>query len=139
MFEQMSRNRFWSIRNNLHLIDNLEIPQGNRDKFIKVRPIFDALKIDVNKFQLKSLLVSMMVPFTGKLDVKQYVKGKPTPYGIKIYCLSGKSGILYDFTIYQGQNTSLTQIFYPNSVSYLLFVAACTKKPAWRASIFILW
>lgn len=55
MFEQMSRNRFSSIQNNLPLIDNLEIPQGSRDKFIKVRPICDAIKIDVNKFQLKSL------------------------------------------------------------------------------------
>lgn len=39
------------------------------------------------------------------LDVKQYIKGKPTPYGIKIYCLCGKSGIFYDFIIYQGPNT----------------------------------
>lgn len=110
MFEQMSRNRSLSIRNNLHLIDNLKIPHGNKDKFIKVRPIFDAVKNRCQQLLVEEFVSidEQMVPFIGKLHVKQYIKGKPTPYGIKIYSLCGKSGILYDVIINQGENTELT-------------------------------
>lgn len=42
--QNMPRDRFFSLRNNLHLIDNNEIPNGNKDKFIKVRPLYTVLK-----------------------------------------------------------------------------------------------
>lgn len=107
MFDQMSRNRFFSIRN------NLEIPNNNTDRFIKVRPVFDAIRNRCQQIPVEEYVSidEQMVPFTGKLDVKQYVKGKPTPYGIKIYCLCGKSGILYDFIIYQGSSTEFNPDF----------------------------
>lgn len=107
MFYKMSRNRFLSIRTNLHLIDNLQIPVGNKDRFIKVRPLYDAIKRKCQQLLVEEYVSvdEQMVPFTGKLDVKMYVKGKPTPYGIKIYCLCGQSGLLYDFLLFQGPNT----------------------------------
>ena len=43
-----------------------------------------------------------MVPFKGHLAVKQYCKGKPKPWGIKLFLLCGKSGLCYDFLMYQG-------------------------------------
>ncbi|KAL1486515.1 hypothetical protein MTO96_046927 [Rhipicephalus appendiculatus] len=46
-------------------------------------------------------------PLLGKLDIKQYVKGKPKPWGVKVYMLCGASGIIYDFLIYQGSTTCL--------------------------------
>lgn len=52
-----------------------------------------------------------VVPFTGQLNVQQYIKGKPTPYGIKIYALCGKSGLLYDYILYQGSSTEIDQGF----------------------------
>jgi hypothetical protein len=39
--KNMSRNRFFILKNNFHVIDNNDIPQGNKDKFIKVRPLYD--------------------------------------------------------------------------------------------------
>jgi len=41
--QNMTRDRFFSLRNNLHIVDNNEIPNGNKDKFIKVRPLYTAL------------------------------------------------------------------------------------------------
>ncbi|XP_047107926.1 piggyBac transposable element-derived protein 3-like [Schistocerca piceifrons] len=56
-----------------------------------------------------------MIPYTGKLSVKQYVKGKPPPWGIKMYMLCGKRGQAYDFILYQGASTefetSLLKLF----------------------------
>lgn len=107
MFYKMSRNRFLSVRTNLHLIDNLQIPVGNKDRFIKVRPIYDAIKRKCQQLPVEEYYVSVdeqMVPFTRKLDVKMYVKGKPTPYGIKLFCVCGQrrqSGLLYDFLLFQ--------------------------------------
>lgn len=46
-----------------------------------------------------------MIPFKGQLSIKQYVKGKPSPWGIKVVALCGSSGLLHDFAIYQGENT----------------------------------
>ena len=50
-----------------------------------------------------------IIPFTGKLSIKQYIKGKPYPWGIKIFALCGQSGILYDFVLYQGTETELPE------------------------------
>lgn len=48
-----------------------------------------------------------MIPFTGQICIKQYVKGKPCPWGIKVFVLCGKSGQAYDFLVYQGQSTGI--------------------------------
>lgn len=37
-----------------------------------------------------------MIPFKGHLSVKQYMRGKHCPWGIKIFLLCGESGIIYD-------------------------------------------
>ena len=44
----------------------------------------------------------VMVPFKGKSAIKQYVRGKPHPWGFKLWGEAGSSGILYDFDVYQG-------------------------------------
>jgi hypothetical protein len=42
-----------------------------------------------------------MVSFKGKSSIKQYTRGKPNPWGFKLWWRAGKSGILYDFDVYQ--------------------------------------
>ncbi|XP_022179999.1 uncharacterized protein LOC111040395 [Myzus persicae] len=39
--DTMTKNRFFSLRQHIHLIKNLDIPRNNKDKFVKVRPIYD--------------------------------------------------------------------------------------------------
>ena len=51
-----------------------------------------------------------MMPFKGRLNVKQYVKSKPHPWEIKMFALCGKNGMLYDFLIYQGATTELNPL-----------------------------
>ena len=50
----------------------------------------------------------MMVNFKGKSTIKQYIRGKPNPWGFKLWGRAGISGFLYDFDVYQGasQNKS---------------------------------
>lgn len=35
----MNRNCFFSLRSHFHVINNMDIPKNNSDKFIKVRPL----------------------------------------------------------------------------------------------------
>lgn len=107
----MTRNRFFQLRSNLHIINNESIPLGNKDKFIKVRPLYDLIKKKCNSLPKERNLSidEQMVPFKGHLSVKQYMKGKPCPWVIKIFILAGKSGIVYDFIIYQGATTEFDE------------------------------
>lgn len=70
--------------------------------------------LDVFQSKCKSLVAGerlcideQMVPFKERLDIKQYVKGKPHPWGTKIFMLRGKSGLVYDFLLYQGSTTQI--------------------------------
>ncbi|XP_046394005.1 piggyBac transposable element-derived protein 3-like [Ischnura elegans] len=104
----MARDRFFQLRNNLHLVDILKKPK-NTDRFWKVRPMYEVirqrcLELDLEK---KLCIDEQIIPFRGHLNVKQYVKGKPCPWGIKIFFLCGKSGLAYDFLIYQGSTTEI--------------------------------
>jgi len=42
--ENMNRNRFFALRTNFYVIDNLKISKNNNDKFVKIRPMCDSLK-----------------------------------------------------------------------------------------------
>ncbi|GFN90793.1 PiggyBac transposable element-derived protein 4 [Plakobranchus ocellatus] len=48
-----------------------------------------------------------MIPFKGKFSgIRQYIRGKPNPWGLKVWARCGLSGIIYDFDIYQGKSTN---------------------------------
>ncbi|XP_060840869.1 piggyBac transposable element-derived protein 3-like [Rhopalosiphum padi] len=100
----MNRNRFFSIRSHFHVINNMDIPTNNHDKFIKVRPLYDRIKKACLKLRTEKYLSvdEQIVPFKGHLSVKQYIRGKPNPWGIKIFLLCGQSGIVYNILLYQG-------------------------------------
>ncbi|XP_008189593.1 piggyBac transposable element-derived protein 3-like [Acyrthosiphon pisum] len=109
--DTMTKNRFFSLRQHIHLINNLDIPRNNKDKFVKVRPIFDTLNIRCQQLPVERNLSvdEQIVPFKGKLSVKQYMKGKPNPWGIKIFLLCGESGIVYNMILYQGMSTNINE------------------------------
>eukprot|EP00102_Acyrthosiphon_pisum_P023878 XP_016661088.1 PREDICTED: piggyBac transposable element-derived protein 3-like [Acyrthosiphon pisum] len=105
----ITRNRFFELRSNFHIMDNNNIPTNNKDRFIKVRPIYDILQKRCDELPVeKNVCVDeQMVPFKGKLSGKQYMCGKPNPWRIKLYILCGESGLVYDFLLYQGSTTEL--------------------------------
>lgn len=103
----MTVNRFFSLRTNFHVVDKLTLSNDNKDRFKKVRPMYDCVR-KICKQLIVELNISIdekIVPFTGKLNIKQYCKGKPNPWGVKIYVMCGSSGTIYDFLLYQGSAT----------------------------------
>ncbi|XP_049945878.1 piggyBac transposable element-derived protein 3-like isoform X1 [Schistocerca serialis cubense] len=111
--ESMSRERFFQLRSNFHVIDNFARPENCKDKFYKVRPIYDCIRRRCLELQTEEELCvdEQMIPFKGHLGVKQYCKGKPKPWGIKLFLLCGRSGLCYDFLLYQGDTPEISNKF----------------------------
>ncbi|XP_060846479.1 piggyBac transposable element-derived protein 3-like [Rhopalosiphum padi] len=109
--DTMPRNRFYSIRQNIHIINNMDIARDNTDKFVKIRPLFDALNNRCKQLPVERNISvdEQIVPFKGQLVIKQYMKGKPNPWGIKIFLLCGQSGIVYNMILYQGVSTNINK------------------------------
>ncbi|KAF0747099.1 piggyBac transposable element-derived protein 3-like [Aphis craccivora] len=70
--QNMTRDRFFSLRNNLHIVDNNEIPNGNKDKFVKVRPLYTPLQKKCSSLPMERNLCvdEQMVPFKEQLSIK---------------------------------------------------------------------
>jgi len=50
-----------------------------------------------------------MIPYKGRLSFKQYIKNKPTKWGIKVFVLSdATNGYVYRLQIYTGKNLEST-------------------------------
>jgi len=74
----MTRDRFFQLRSNFHIIDNASIPTNNKDKFIKVRPLYNLIKKQCNSLIKKRNLSidEQMVPFKGNLSMVNHVHGE---------------------------------------------------------------
>ena len=81
---RMTRDRFVQLRVHWHFVNNLENP--GTDVF-KVRPLYNSLLKRCRALDMEQDLSvdEQMVPFTGTLSVKQYIKGKPNPWGVKLF------------------------------------------------------
>jgi hypothetical protein len=108
----MPLNRFFKLRQNLHFVDQTNKDPTSKDRFWKVRPLFKTIRAHCLSLTLERDLCvdEQIVPFKGRLNVKQYVKNKPNPWGIQVFAICGKSGLLYDFIIYQGATSELDKM-----------------------------
>lgn len=103
----MSRNRFDSIKQNIHLSDNDQLDKN--DRFSKLRPLFDLINEKNMQFGVFSHNLSIdeeMVPYFGRHSCKMYIKGKPIRFGFKLWCLCSSNGYLYQFIPYGGKTST---------------------------------
>ncbi|KAJ8884411.1 hypothetical protein PR048_016268 [Dryococelus australis] len=83
---QLPRDRLFTLRNYLHLLDNFSYRRRKEsNRLWKVQPIYDVVRNRCKQISLSSELSinEQMILFTGKTKLKQYVKGKPNPVGPK--------------------------------------------------------
>lgn len=107
----MTRDRYFLIRNNLKVvIDNNVTPQEKTlDRLYKIRPLIDRIRKGCLMLPRYSEVAidEQMIPFTGVCRMKQFIRGKPNPEGLKNFVCATPDGLILDFEIYQGKNTFL--------------------------------
>ena len=105
-----SRNRFKKVSQYLHVNDkNRELPRGdaNHDKLYKVRPLLDSVVSSIRSEYRPTKNVSIneaMIPFKGRLGIKQYMPLKPVKRGIKVWeCADASNGYVCNLSVYTGK------------------------------------
>lgn len=90
VIECMSRDRFLALRTNIHFVNTVTIPEeAKTNKLWKVQPVVDAVRTTCAKLRCDFGYYSIdeqMIPFSGRCKLKQYVKNKPRPVGLKKCC-----------------------------------------------------
>ena len=113
--EVMPLVRFQQIYRYLHLADSTaQVPHGQPgyDPLFKVRKylgiITPKLESEYNPHEHMSV-DEAMIPFKGRLGFKQYMKDKPTKWGIKVFVLSdATNGYVCRLQVYTGKNGELS-------------------------------
>lgn len=100
----MSRNRFEAILSCLHVANNETAVLT--DRLAKLKPLIDAL---TNKFQNTVhpdedvCIDESMIPFRGRVNIRQYIPSKRHRYGIKLFKLCLKGGYTWNMKVYAGK------------------------------------
>ena len=94
--------------------NSLQIPAGDpgHDKLFKVRRFVDLVTAEFESLYTLHQPVTIeeaMIPFKGRLGFKQYMKNKPTKWGVKVFVLSdATNGYVYRLQIYTGKQLDTT-------------------------------
>uniref|UniRef100_A0AAY5K7E5 PiggyBac transposable element-derived protein domain-containing protein n=1 Tax=Esox lucius TaxID=8010 RepID=A0AAY5K7E5_ESOLU len=105
----MGRKRFDNLRTYIHM-DNTNVKQKGEpgyDPLFKVRPVLEKVRANCLKVEPEEnhSIDEQMIPFKGKIGMKQYIKNKPHKWGIKVFTRAGVTGLVYDFEVYTGKGT----------------------------------
>nr|XP_015910855.3 piggyBac transposable element-derived protein 3 [Parasteatoda tepidariorum] len=57
-----------------------------------------------------------IIPFHGQVSMRQYVRGKPNPVGIKVFVMCTSYGLPLDFIFYEGKGTDVSS---PEDTSFM--------------------
>lgn len=100
----MPHDRLLQIWRYFHLADNSVAPARDTpgfDKLYRVREFLNIVSPNISTEYKLSRDISIdetMVPHKGRLSFKQYIKNKPTQWGIKLWVLSeARTGYVYRF------------------------------------------
>ncbi len=112
----MSKKTFVAIIRNSYFVESV-VPDP-KDKFWKVRPLFDQLNRAAKTYMRQSREVSVdeaMVKYFGPHPLKQYMKGKPCRFGYKVgFCIVK----IFNQTFLKGQYHEIFECWFFLSHSY---------------------
>ena len=102
--DKMARTRFQEIKRFLHLADNMNLQK--EDKLAKIQHYLDECKKLLSQFGVFAKNISIdeqMVPYFGRHTLKQYIRGKPIKFGMKMWLLASFDGFPFSYDVYCGK------------------------------------
>jgi len=110
--DKMARDRFFRLRHSLKVINDNTLLEDNKksDRLWKVRPLLEAVRTRCSELPRPSKVSidESMIPFRGRIGIRQHVPGKPFPDGLKMFVLASPSGMVLDFEIFQTKEALLS-------------------------------
>ncbi|XP_029926608.1 piggyBac transposable element-derived protein 4-like isoform X3 [Myripristis murdjan] len=110
----MPRDRFLAIYSNLHMSNPSEDAENDRkigtkdyDPLHRVRPLYDMLRtqcMTVYHPRQHIAVDERMVATKARLSIKQYMKAKPTKWGLKFFVVADVNGYTIDYRLYTGKS-----------------------------------
>jgi hypothetical protein len=106
----MNIQRFEAITRCIHLVDNGTLPEPGEvghDKLGKLRWLvehFSTVSQELYNCEVNCTVDEIMVPYKGRYcNIRQYMKGKPVKFGIKVWALaSSQSRYVSNLIVYLG-------------------------------------
>ncbi|XP_050726534.1 piggyBac transposable element-derived protein 2-like [Eriocheir sinensis] len=107
VIDYMSCARWEKIKSCIHFADNSQCPAKGTpeyDKLYKVKPLLNHLNSKYNMIPMdKNVCVDeQMIPYKGTRGPRYYIKGKPNPWGFKVWTLADNHGIVHNFEVCVG-------------------------------------
>ncbi|XP_050299100.1 piggyBac transposable element-derived protein 3-like [Anthonomus grandis grandis] len=133
----MARDRFYKLRTNFHVVDNLSVSDDIKQKnhLWKVQPMIDRVRqrcLEIHRPESGCFLIDeKMIPFLRRCPIRQFVKNKSRPVGLKNFVITTSCGTILDFEKYQGSLTPLPTWF--RAISYSSFN---TNLSTWKLYFF---
>lgn len=108
-----SRDRFLQIFGMLHIGENTGRKKDKIEPLLNlVLPIIQTHYSPHKEISIDEAVIS----FKGRVAFRQYLKGKPHPWGIKAFVLAdSKTAYLYNLAIYYGRDTDLIRPDLPHT------------------------
>nr|XP_027227764.1 piggyBac transposable element-derived protein 3-like [Penaeus vannamei] len=110
--DKMARDRFFRLRHSLKVINDNTVLEDDKksDRLWKVRPLLEAVRTRCSELPRPSKVSidESMIPFRGRISIRQHVPGKPFPDGLKMFVLASPSGMVLDFEIFQTKEALLS-------------------------------
>ncbi|XP_052737981.1 piggyBac transposable element-derived protein 3-like [Bicyclus anynana] len=106
----MARERFKTLRSAFHVVDSDTAEPGSNSTLWKIQPILDRVKRACDRLERQPGFYSIdeqMLPFSGVCPrgLRQVIKSKPRPQGLKIFVATTHDGLMIDFEVYRGSDT----------------------------------
>ena len=108
--DAMPLNRFFRLHSHIHVIDTNKKPEYDV-RLRKVRQLFHRVNSRCQEVKQEEFysIDEVMIPFTGKLNIKQYVRGKPLLWGVKLFLLCTSDDLVTNLLDYQVKTTSINE------------------------------
>lgn len=84
-----------------------------------MKPLFGLLKARFSSVYMPGSTVTIdetMIPWRGRLLLKQYIPGKAHKYGVKMYKLAATNRYIWNFRIYTGQQDPIAGLGHAQTV-----------------------